>query len=131
MTSTKAEFTHSDWKESKSCEADGHALSPMHSRYHYTGSLEGESVFEGVISYLGDTGSYTGYELFTGGIEGRQGSCVLRSVGGFAPDAVHAELEVVPGSGTGALTGLRGGGRMHFPMNASRGTIELDWALEH
>ncbi|WP_020500271.1 DUF3224 domain-containing protein [Sciscionella marina] len=130
MASTKAKLTHSDWQESKSCEAEGHALAPMHCRYHYTGPVDGESTFEGVICYLGDTGSYTGYELFTGSIEGRRGTCVLRSVGGFAPDAVDAELEVVPDSGTGGLTGLRGGGRMRFPMDAEQGTIELDWILE-
>ncbi|WP_063890838.1 DUF3224 domain-containing protein [Sciscionella sediminilitoris] len=130
MTSTKAELTHSDWQESKSCEAEGHGLASMHCRYHYTGPVDGESTFEGAICYLGNTGGYTGYELFTGSIEGHRGTCVLRSVGGFAPDAVSAELEVVPESGTGELTGLRGGGRMHFPMDAKQGTIELDWTLE-
>lgn len=130
MTITKATFTSSEWQESKVCEAGGHSLANMQDRYHYTGELSGASGSVGVICYLGDTGAFTGYELFTGTLAGYEGTFALRSNGGFAPDAVFAELEVVPGSGTAQLRGLTGSGKMRFEMGAEHGTIELDWKLE-
>lgn len=130
MTIAKARFTSSEWQESKACEAGGHSLASMQDRYHYTGELSGASSSAGVICYLGETGMFTGYELFTGTLAGHEGTCVLRSNGGFAPDAVFADLEVVPGSGTAQLRGLTGSGRMRFEMGAEHGTIELDWKLE-
>lgn len=130
MTITKATFTSSEWQESKVCEASTHTLASMGDRYRYAGELDGESSAAGVICYLGDTGAFTGYELFTGTLAGYEGTFALRSNGGFPPDAVFAELEVVPGSGTAQLRGLTGSGRMRFEMGAEHGTIELDWKLE-
>lgn len=111
------------------CEVDGHALSHMTDRYRYAGQLCGTSNTTATICYLGKTGAFTGYELFTGALAGHAGTFAIRAHGGFSPEEVHADLEIVPGSGTGQLRGLRGSGRMRFPMGAEHGTLELDWTL--
>lgn len=123
----KATMTHTDWTERETSSADGDKLATVHSRYHYDGALAGESQADTIIAYLaaGD-GNFCGYELFTGEVDGRAGSFAIRSLGRFTKEAVEADLEVVPGSATGKLTGLRGSGTMYFAMGAENGTVELD-----
>jgi hypothetical protein len=41
-------------------------------------------------------------------IDGRNGSFVLQGTGGFDGTSASGESTVIPGSGTGELTGLRG-----------------------
>jgi hypothetical protein len=123
----KATMTHKDWTENETSAADGNKLATVHSRYDYTGGLTGSSAADAIITYLASgNGDFCGYELFTGEVDGRAGSFVLRSLGGFEPDAVRADLEIVPDSGTGELTKLRGSGTMYFAMGVENGTVELD-----
>ena len=83
----------------------------------YSGALAGESLAElltaGELAYLAN-------ERVTGTLDGRRGTFVLQ----------HGAWEggqwgfVVPGSGTGALAGLRGDARL------DHGRITLDYALD-
>jgi hypothetical protein len=64
-----------------------------------------------------------GVERFTGRLGGRDGTCVMRHVGTSRPDGVVVdEREVVEGTGTGSLAGLRGrikfesGQAEHYPL---------------
>ena len=59
--------------------------------------------------YEPGTGTFTCVERFAGSLGGRSGSFAL-TASGFTDDAhvVHGRWEVVPGSATGELTGLRG-----------------------
>lgn len=81
------------------------------------------NTFSGVIEAAGTTceytivyvtektGTFTGMEMLTGGLDGRRGTFVVEERGSFNADGtVHCTFEVVPGSGTGELTGLRGAG---------------------
>ncbi|MFG2863160.1 DUF3224 domain-containing protein [Streptomyces sioyaensis] len=57
------------------------------------------------------TGTFTGMELLTGRLDGREGTFVVEERGSFEADGtVRCTFEVVPGTGTGELTGLRGTG---------------------
>jgi len=87
----------------------------------WSGLLEGESV--GELQTCGQEG-YLATERVSGTLAGRRGSFVLQH------GAMGAEGEpprqfawVVPGSGTGELTGLRGEGRV------DHGVLTLDWSL--
>ncbi|MCX4776318.1 DUF3224 domain-containing protein [Streptomyces sp. NBC_01264] len=63
------------------------------------------------VAYTGDTaGTFTGMELVTGAVDGREGSFVLEERGTFDATGTHCRFTVVPGSGTGGLTGLTGSG---------------------
>ncbi|MFH8348824.1 DUF3224 domain-containing protein [Streptomyces sp. NPDC018045] len=57
------------------------------------------------------TGTFTGMELLDGSVDGRRGTFVVEERGSFsARGSVHCVFEVVPGSATGELAGLRGAG---------------------
>ncbi|MFF1413184.1 DUF3224 domain-containing protein [Streptomyces sp. NPDC058289] len=63
------------------------------------------------VAYTGDsTGTFTGMELVTGTVDGREGAFVLEERGTFDATGTHCRFTVVPGSGTGGLTGLDGSG---------------------
>ncbi|WP_374701158.1 DUF3224 domain-containing protein [Streptomyces sp. TP-A0874] len=50
--------------------------------------------------------------MFTGRLDGREGAFAVEERGSFDEEStVHCAFEVVAGSGTGELTGLRGTGR--------------------
>jgi Protein of unknown function (DUF3224) len=63
------------------------------------------------MAYAADgTATFVGIERITGTIGGHDGSIVLRHVGTFADGAAVADLQVVAGSGTGALAATTGDG---------------------
>jgi hypothetical protein len=76
-----------------------------------TGDIEGEGRVEYLMMYRGDgTATFVGLERVTGRIGGRSGSFVLERAGVFADGQAKESYSVVPGSGTGELSGLRGEG---------------------
>lgn len=76
------------------------------------GDIEGEATAQSLMVYRDDgTASYVGLERVVGQIGNRSGSFVWQSEGTFAEGAANTTWTVVPGSGTGDLTGLRGEGR--------------------
>ncbi|MEV5882596.1 DUF3224 domain-containing protein [Streptomyces sp. NPDC052020] len=113
-TRTTGHFTFADWTEHPVGPED---TSPRLARASvtnaFTGGIEAAGTLcEYAIVYLADqTGSFTGVELLTGRLDGREGAFALEERGTFDADGtVHCRFEVVPGSGTGGLTGLRGSG---------------------
>lgn len=88
--------------------ADGPPLGRATLRKTFSGSLTGSSVVE--MLTCGQEG-YLANERVTGTLDGRAGTFVLQhgSVrGGPNPDGGQSFGYVVPGSGTGELTGLTG-----------------------
>ena len=76
----------------------------------FSGGLNGDAIARHLrVSYPDGTGTFTCVERFVGTLEGRTGSFAL-TADGFTDDRdiVHGRWEVVPGSGTGELKGLRG-----------------------
>jgi hypothetical protein len=76
----------------------------------WTGGAEGTS--RGIMLAAGDpeTGSagYVVSELFEGSLEGRAGTLTLQQLGTMADGEPALHYVIVPGSGTGALTGTTG-----------------------
>ncbi|MFI5897342.1 DUF3224 domain-containing protein [Actinoplanes sp. NPDC051513] len=76
----------------------------------FSGGLNGDAIAKHlrVVRHDG-TGTFTCVERFVGALDGRPGSFALTAEG-FTDEAgvVHGRWEVVPGSGIGELTGLRG-----------------------
>jgi len=68
-----------------------------------------EATFEALMFYRADgTSSYVSLMSFTATIDGRSGSFVARGTGGYDGTTAVGESTVVPGSGTGDLSGLTG-----------------------
>ncbi|MEV7016804.1 DUF3224 domain-containing protein [Streptomyces sp. NPDC093991] len=114
VTETTGHFTFTDWKESPvSPEGSFPRLAHATVVNAFFGGIEAEAtVCDYTIAYgTAATGSFAGLELVTGRLDGRAGAFVLEERGRFDGDGtVHCAFEVVEGSGTGGLTGLRGTG---------------------
>jgi hypothetical protein len=109
MPTITATFEITGWDETRYDEpAEGPPLARATVRKRFSGPLEGTSVAE-LLTAKGQGGAgYLASERVDGALEGRRGTFVLQHGGvGDATDQ-HAFGHIVPGSGTGELTGLRG-----------------------
>ncbi|SEL09936.1 DUF3224 domain-containing protein [Streptacidiphilus jiangxiensis] len=89
----------------------GPVLNRIHVEESFSGDIEGEGVVEFLQAARADgSASFVGIERVTGSVLGRSGSFLLQDSGVVEGAVVHGEWFVVPGSGTGELTGLRGTG---------------------
>jgi len=98
---------------------------------HFHGDLEGEGRAT-MLQALRPDGSadFVGHERVTGTLAGKEGTFVFQDVGTLSTNgAVDGRWFVVPGSGTGALAGLRGEGSFRADVGASA-TITLDYWFE-
>ncbi|MCH0540087.1 DUF3224 domain-containing protein [Streptomyces sp. MUM 203J] len=83
----------------------------------FSGGIEAaETACALTITYVAEkTGTFTGMEVLTGSLDGREGTFVVEQRGTFDADgSVHGTFEVVPGSATGALAGLLGTGSFTY-----------------
>ncbi|UCM86681.1 DUF3224 domain-containing protein [Streptomyces marincola] len=123
-------FTHRDWQETVVAgAADGPRLARVVVTNAYTGRITADNtrcLYS--LSYAADgTGSFSGFERCEGGVDGHHGTFVLRAWGTFdAGGTVHCSFEVLPGSATGGLVGLRGTGG----FSAAPGAAAVPYAFE-
>ncbi len=75
----------------------------------YHGDLEATGVMEYVMAYAPDgTATFVGIERVDGRLGGRRGTFVMRDGGEFRDGVAASTFEILAGSGTGELTGVRG-----------------------
>jgi hypothetical protein len=74
----------------------------------FTGDIEGQSVAELLMARNPVGAGYLASELFTGSVGARSGSLVVQHGGLVDSDDTHSFGSIVPGSGTGELSGVRG-----------------------
>ena len=76
-----------------------------------TGDIEGEAQVEYLMMYRNDgSAAFVGLERIVGKVGGKAGSFVLQRAGVFENGVAQESYSVIPGSGTGELRTLRGGG---------------------
>ena len=123
-------FTVTSWAEDTCQELDGKAkLTRATVGYRLSGDIEGDATWAALMFYREDgTAEYTGLQYVTGQIAGRAGTCVMVAEGGYADGAARGTWRVIPGSGTGALAGLRGSGTS-VATSEPPGTFTLDYEL--
>jgi hypothetical protein len=110
--------------------AEGPELVQIHVEEAFNGDIEGSGVVEFLqIPFADGTASFVGVERVTGTIAGRTGTFVLQDAGTVEDSVVSGDWFVVPGSGTGELSGLRGEGgfRANLGENAE---VHLDYWFE-
>jgi hypothetical protein len=92
----------------------------------FSGDIDGDSTVR-ALQVLRDDRSATlvSVQRFSGTLGGRRGTFVLQGSATIEKGAIHASWTVVPGSGTGDLSGLRGEGGFdgHFGKG-SDGTLD-------
>ena len=77
----------------------------------FTGDIEGEGQVEYLMMYRSDgTATFLGLERVVGRIGPKKGTFVLQRTGVFEGGMAKESYSVIPGSGTGELSGLTGEG---------------------
>jgi hypothetical protein len=96
----------------------------------FSGDIEGESTVR-IIQAASKDGSlhFVGLQRVRGSIGGRVGTFLLQPSGTAVGKETRAEWFVVPGSGTGALKGLRGDGGFQAQLG-EHGSFWLDYYFE-
>lgn len=107
-----ARFAIKSWDEQPYSEEPGQPkLTRARVAKTYTGDIEGEGHVEYLMMYRSDgSATFVGLERIVGRIGGRSGTFVLQRTGVFESGQARESYSVVPGSATGELSGLRGGG---------------------
>lgn len=102
------------------------ALMEIHTTETFAGDIEGESTVRALQALRDDkSASMISLQRFRGKLGGRQGTFVLQGSETIASGKITATWAVVPGSGTGDLTGLRGEGGFEGGFGkGSEGTLE-------
>ena len=110
--------------------AEGPVLSRIHVEEEFAGDIEGTGVVEFLQAQVSeDAASFVGLESLSGSVGGRSGTFILQDQGTLRGTTVSGDWFVVPGSGTGELTGLRGEGG--FTAELGQGAdITLDYWFE-
>ena len=87
------------------------ALTDIRLSETFTGDIDGESPVRALQVARNDhSASLVSVQRFRGKLGGRQGTFVLQGQEAVEKGKIKATWTVVPGSGTGDLTGLRGEG---------------------
>ena len=107
---SKSTFTITSWKDEPEELEGGMKLTRTKATQAYQGAISGN----GMVEYLMYPGAkaivhFVGFECITGTLDGKAGSFTIQHMGTFAGEP-HSNWSVVPGSGTGELTGLAGKG---------------------
>ncbi|WP_218030958.1 DUF3224 domain-containing protein [Dictyobacter aurantiacus] len=130
-TQIKAEFQVISWQETPYDEPEqGAKLLRVAVKKSFRGPIEAESSAELLMCQgEGNSAGYVASERVSGSIEGRTGTFVIQHGGAMVkgqPDFSFGY--VVPGSGTGALQGLRGS--CAFQHDDSGAVFTLDYFFE-
>ncbi|WP_411145632.1 DUF3224 domain-containing protein [Streptomyces sp. x-80] len=111
---TTGHFTFANWEERTVGPGEGYPrLAHASVTNTVTRGIEASgTTCEYTIAYGTEaTGTFTGMELLTGRLDGREGTFAAEERGAFDADGtVHCTFEVVSGTGTGERAGLRGTG---------------------
>ncbi len=109
----------------------GDEISAMHVRFdkRFSGPLEATSVVQmlGYMTATEGSGAYVAIERIVGTLEGRSGSFVMQHAGTMDRGERTLNVNVVPDSATGELTGLRG--TLQIDIVDGRHFYRFDYAL--
>jgi hypothetical protein len=110
--SANARFAIKSWDEKPYSEGqDQPKLTRASVTKTFTGDIEGEGQADYLMMYRSDgTAAFVGLERITGRVGSKSGSFVLQRTGVFENGLAKESYSVIPGSATGELRGLVGGG---------------------
>ncbi len=120
------------WDEQTIEEQAGLKMARVSATSVFTGDIQGESHVEYLLVYTSDDESrFVGLERVDGRIGDREGTFVLQQQGIYADGSIRISWFVVPGSGSGGLTGLRGeGGYFWEGEHGVPAPFTLDYELD-
>lgn len=126
----EASFKIEKWDEEVLNEVkQGPRVSRTSVNQSYSGKIEGQSSIEYLMTTLPDEfTSFIGIEQFTGTVEGRSGSFVLKHEGTHKDGLAQSDFRIIEGSGTGDLSGINGTG--HYDATHEDINFSLDYNLD-
>ena len=129
MTELEGMLTTVSWEEERYDAAPGQPKF-THARvvHELAGAITGEASMCYLMVYRPDqSASFVGLATVTGTVNGRDGSFVMQDVGTFENGVARGRWTVLPGLGSGAMSGIRGGG--HFAASGDQATyrLEVEW----
>jgi hypothetical protein len=125
-------FKVENWEENPILEADdGAKVTRAEVEMSFEGDLEGKGVVEWLMGYAEDgTATYVGLERVVGKMGDKTGSFVVQHTGTFDGQTAKSRLTVVPGSGTGELSGLQGEGSFEAGMGSDgQRSVSLEYEV--
>ena len=130
MQTATGKFSVSSWDEDSYAELDsGGKLTKARVTFGFSGDLEAQGDWDALMCYTGDgTAAFTGYQRTVGTLGGRNGSFVLRADGTFENGVATTNWQVVDGSASGELLGLRGTGSAVAPGGPG-GTFTFEYEI--
>ena len=133
MAQATAVYSTQDWDRkpwpAAANEGSGLKLGRVEMVHSYTGDIEGQGLLQYLFAYDENGGSFIGLEKIVGSIAGKSGSFILQFTGTAVNDRLQQVLTVVPGSGTGELSGLSGQATMECKVHQEQYTLMLDYTL--
>jgi hypothetical protein len=125
-----ATFINTVYEEEPYDDRDGTVLGRIHITRRFEGDLEGESTAE-LLTARASAGSaaYVALDIIVGRLHGRSGSFILQHRGVVSAAGAETAGAVVPDSGTGELTGLRGESRISVSEDGTH-TLTLEYELD-
>lgn len=131
-TSTTTEFEIAAWDSEVWHESPGGPkLSRATIRKRFTGPLEGESVAEFLGTESEGGRGYVAAEVVEGVLDGRRGTFVIQHGGIDDGSRPVGFGDIVPGSGTGELAGIRGEARFEHDAAGARLTVTYVLSAAH
>jgi len=128
----KAEFEVKSWDE-QPYEEPGNGIEKLTRATVKTllhGEIEGEGEMEYLMTYRSDgTATFLGQERVVCTIGDRRGTFVAHHKGKYDGKKARSTFQIVPNSGTGELTGIKGKGKFVAPPG-STGKLEFDYEFE-
>lgn len=120
------------WHDKSAADAPGAKLFRAEMTHVYTGIIEGQGTIQLLFANNSNNqGVFVALEKITGQVEGRSGSFVFQHMGTFGYGPALITMTVVPGTGTGDLSGLSGQATMEFTEHLEHYPIHFQYTFEH
>ena len=110
--------------------AQGPALTRIHVEESFSGDIAGDGAVEFLQAAHADgSASFVGIERVSGSVADREGTFLLQDAGTVDGNVVSGDWFVIPNSGTGELSGLRGEGGFRASLGENA-QVYLDYWFE-
>lgn len=94
----------------------------------YSGALVAKSTIEYLMTtFADDTSTFIGIEEILGELEGKSGSFLLEHDGTHKDGVAKSDFKIIPNTGTGKLSGIRGEGSYEATHETADLTLEYDF----
>ena len=125
-THARAKITVQNSEAKPYDQTAGPSLMEVHLNEIFTGDIDGESPVRALqVSHNDKSANLASVQRFSGKLGGREGTFVLQGSEIVKNGKIKATWFVVPGSGTGELSGLRGEGGFEGEFGkGSEGTLD-------